>query len=133
MKIGLRELYGLSRTGWLLLVSFWCFAWAMLILNLAAIVFNLYQASYQQAAINGIVAIFLLIVLAHQQRQIARHRQIRLKIARQELDWCFHMGLCPDCGKLSLAFFDYGEIMCSEVGCNSRFHRDIVGKWRRIE
>ena len=62
-----------------------------------------------------------------------RMSQREIGIAQRQLDFCFQFECCPDCAHMSLAFFGDGEMMCSEVGCNSRFHRDPkTGTWSRL-
>jgi hypothetical protein len=118
----------------------------LLVLNVLAAGFDLYIGSYGLAVFCGGAAISLLIVFVQQIRLIHRlqhweeiEREIDAHFERfgergpqQQLEHCFVCSICPDCGKVSLADFGEGKLMCSEVDCNSRFHRDVEGKWSRL-
>jgi hypothetical protein len=130
--IGVRELYGMSRWGMFLFYLFQVFSLSMLVLNFAMLVWNLSSRSYGKATVSGTVTIMLAIVLVHQQRQTARHRREYAKylaIARKHLNRAFALGMCPDCGELSLD----GNLICHRIECRSRFRCDpVTQEWTRL-
>jgi hypothetical protein len=101
--------------------------------NVVIAVLSFLQGDYVWTSVNGSCAVGLIFLLLAQEGMFARHRREDRELAQMQLDTCWRFAVCPDCGVADLAFFDDGEVMCSEVGCNSRFRRDpVTKKWSRI-
>jgi hypothetical protein len=126
----------------------WCICGLLLVLNVLMAGIDIYLGWYVGAAVCAVVVLGLAGTVGHQiviTRRMRHWEEIEGQQfvpprwptpawwthPQQSLDRCFVCGVCPDCAKESLANFGGGDLMCSEIGCNSRFHRDSKGKWSR--
>jgi len=121
----------------------------LLVLNVLMAGIDIYLGWYGLATVCGVTTIGLVGVLILQFFATMRRWEEEVAAAarawvtlppspigwwqnpQRSLDQCFVCGVCPDCAKESLANFSGGDLMCSEIGCNSRFHRDSEGRWSR--
>jgi hypothetical protein len=109
-----------------------CFSIVVAVFNVCMAYINFLEGDYRWVSINGGLAIALILLVFNQERMFMSHRRGDRMRAQKQLDMCWNNGICPDCGKSSLALLSDEEVMCSEIGCNSHFRCDLTGKWSRI-
>jgi hypothetical protein len=130
MKPSFRDLYMMSRLQRILFVIFLWSMGGILLVNIAAMIWNLWERSYGNATISGVATVMLIASLGQLLRSIRRHRREYLAHAQKQLDECYRWGLCPDCGGCD---FDEFYMTCRSKECGSRFVRDPnTRRWWRI-